>query len=281
MTGTNNNYTTEQQEILLEGEEATGGWTERPLNIGTYPYVTAITTSSGHTTIKDDTPGSETTAEIHRTGTYTAVHPDGSMTTKIIGTNYQIYQQGNKVSITGDCDVTINGNCNMTVNGDKTEKITGDYFLEVQGDFKQLVNKTMSQTAKDMDISVGTTAGVLRIAAGSRLSLQGDLAVDGAITGISLTSQGQITAGTGIHAGVLTSGNPLAGISTLGGIYSGFPAASPTPGVIVATTSVSAPIIAGIQTFDMRGSMELIRAMFDMHIHPTPKGPSGPPIPLM
>ena len=48
MAGTNNNYTTEQQEKLLEGEEATGGWTERPLNIGTYPYVTAITTASGH-----------------------------------------------------------------------------------------------------------------------------------------------------------------------------------------------------------------------------------------
>ena len=281
MAGTNNNYTTEEQLKLEEGESTVGGWTERPLNIGTYPYVTAVTTASGHTTVKDDTPGSETTAEIHRTGTYTAVHPDGSMVTKIIGTNYEIYQKGNKVSITGVCEVTINGNCEMTVNGDKTEKITGDYYLEVQGNFKQVVNKRLVQTANDMDMSVGTTSGVIRMAAGSRLSLQGDLDIGGAITAESITSQGQITAGTGIHAGVPTSLNPIAGISTLGGIYSGFPNAGETPGVIVGTTSVQAPLIAGVQVFDIRGSMEIIRDMYDAHIHPTSKGPTGPPIPLM
>jgi hypothetical protein len=27
--------------------------------------------------------------------------------------------------------------------------------------------------------------------------------------------------------------------------------------------------------------MEIIRDMYDAHIHPTPKGPTGPPIPLM
>ena len=236
-------------------------------------------TESGHFQEWDDTPGAERIRTQHRTGTFTEIQPDGTRVNKIVGDNYEIVATNNYVKIKGFCSVTIEGDSVVNVKGDKIERIEGNYYQEIQGNFEQMVKKNIRQTSGD-NISINAGGGTLRIVAKDEVDIYSDLEVDGGISGESVYSRGPVTAGTGIHAGVPGSSNPTAGISTLGGVSAGFPSAG-APGVINATVSVNAPLINGIITKDVRGTMEAMRMTYNMHIHPTPKGPSGPPRPLM
>jgi hypothetical protein len=249
--------------------------------------VTAEETASGHTQIKDETPGSEKLVDIHRTGTYTAIFPDGSQENKIIGRNVVIVEKDNHVTITGSCSVTIHGNSEITVDGNKTERIKGNYILEVDGDFtKTVIGDDSTSVGGDTTlISSPTGLGTYRILTNGTgtVNINGSLYLGGEVQAASITSRSMVTAGTGILAGVsdpTRPGSEFAGIRTLGGITAGAPTPS-EPGSITATLDVKAPLVVGVQVFDVRGSMEIIRDMYDAHIHPTPKGPSGPPIPLM
>jgi hypothetical protein len=276
-----NTFTAEEQALL---DAAPSGFTQRQIPLGEYPYVNVETTQSGHTFVKDDTPGSEQVSTIHRTGTFTTMYPDGSQVNKIMGNGIEIIEKDKKVSIKGACQVVIHGDVNMTINGSKTERIKGSLYQEIQGDYNQLVlGKYTVTSQKDMDICAGSTSGTIRIIAGNGIDLTGDLDVDGGITAEDILSNGAINAGTGIHAGHIKSANPYAGISTIGGIAVGFP--GPTiPGVVTATAKVEAPLIMGIQTFDIMGPMSLIRTIYDGHVHPGVRpgpGSTAPPIPLM
>jgi hypothetical protein len=90
-----------------------------------------------------------------------------------------------------------------------------------------------------------------------------------------ITSTNDITAGTGIHAGVPGSVNPLAGISTLGGIAVGYPQA--VPGFVVSAYPIITPIVIAVELIDRGGPISLMRVVYNSHIHPTPQGPSGMP----
>jgi hypothetical protein len=50
---------------------------------------------------------------------------------------------------------------------------------------------------------------------------------------------------------------------------------------ITAGVEVSAPVVFGGQVLDLRGSMEMMRAVYNSHIHPAPKGVTGTPFSLM
>ena len=261
-------------------DPTTYSWTEPESTFASkYPYNNVTETESGHFQEWDDTPGAERIRTQHRTGTFTEVQPNGTRVNKIVGDNYEIVAVNNYVKISGFCSVTIEGDSVVNIKGDKVERIEGNYYQEVQGNFEQVVKKKIRQTSGD-NININAGGGTLRIVAKDEVDILSDLEVDGGIAGESVYSRGAVTAGTGIHAGVPGSANPVAGISTLGGVSAGFPSAG-LPGVITATASVNAPLISGIITQDIRGTMEAIRLTYDVHTHPTPKGPSGPPIPLM
>jgi hypothetical protein len=261
-------------------DPTTYSWTEPESAFASkYPYNNVTETESGHFQEWDDTPGAERIRIQHRTGTFTEVQPDGTRVNKIVGDNYEIVATNNYVKIKGFCSVTIEGDSVVNVKGDKIERIEGNYYQEIQGDFEQMVKKKIRQTSGD-NISINAGGGTLRIVAKDEVDILSDLEVDGGISGESVYSRGAVTAGTGIHAGVPGSANPVAGISTLGGVSAGFPSAG-APGVVNATVSVNAPLIAGVITKDIRGTMEAMRMSYNMHTHPTPKGPSGPPRPLM
>jgi hypothetical protein len=52
--------------------------------------------------------------------------------------------------------------------------------------------------------------------------------------------------------------------------------------MIEATVSVNAPLISGIVVTDIKGPMELIRLLYDMHYHIGNRGwPTSTPTPLM
>ena len=108
--------------------------------------------------------------------------------------------------------------------------------------------------------------------------LNTDLTVHGEVLADSVYSDGAVTAGTGIHAGIPGSANPTAGISTLGGINVG--TTGPTvPGTVEATISVNAGVsVFGPMVSDMFGPMEMFRLKVDQHVHIGNHGfPTSPP----
>ena len=251
-----------------------------------YPYNHATITESGHSFELDDTPGRERIrlqhggAQTDGDGTFFEIQSDGTRINKIVGDNYEIVAKDNNVIISGVCNITIEGNSVVHVKGDKYEKIDGDYYLEVGGKLSQTVADTSSILSNgDMTVGCGNpVTGCMKLMTGDHLFLQGDLAVSGALTADMITSQTKVNAGTGMRAG------PLGFVTLLGGVAAGLDVAIPT--MVTATTNitagaeVSAPVVFGGQVMDIRGSMEMMRAIYNTHTHPA-KPVTGPPFSLM
>jgi len=240
------------------------------------PYARVTQTKSGHLQIFDDTPGSETIRIQHgKTGSYIEMRPDGSEIHKIFGKGWYATVSDSEISVGGNCKVVINGNSTLSVDGNVTQYIKGNHDVLVNGDYNLIVKgKTNITSAKDMALSCASPAGKLKFVSGQSYVIDSDLHVSGTITGSSITSSGAITAGTGIHAGVLGSLNPIAGITTSGGINAGVPPATPTAvGVINATVAVTAPAVIGyVVVFspylaDLCGGAPAIRLTYDLHEH--------------
>lgn len=257
-------------------EASKNAWTEPESDFAPkYPYNNVFQSESGHFQEFDDTPGAERIRTQHRTGSFTEIQADGSEVTTIIGDKYTIVHKNNNVLIKGTCNITIEGDSIVDIIGDKIERITGNYYQQISGNFEQVVEKEIKQTSGgDVALNVGGVLGTYTIRAGGHVDLHSDLDVDGGISGSSVNSTGSVSADKGMYAGA-------SGIATIGGISAGFPSAS-GPGVITATASVSAPLISGIITKDIRGTMEAIRLGFDIHTHGViAHSYTTPPIPLM
>jgi hypothetical protein len=252
-----------------------------------YPYNHATITESGHSFELDDTPGRERIrlqhggAQTAGNGTFFEIQSDGTRINKIVGDNYEIIAKDNNVIISGVCNITIEGNSIVHVKGDKYEKVDGDYYLEVGGKLSQTVADTSSIISNgDMTVGCGDPAtGRMKLATGDHLYLQGDLVVSGALSADMITSQTKVNAGTGMRAG------PLGFVTLLGGVAAGLDIAVPLQ-VNVTTTvnagvSVNSPLINGVIVKDVRGTMEMMRMVFNTHRHPSPKGPTGTPFALM
>ena len=252
-----------------------------------YPYCHATITESGHSFELDDTPGRERIrlqhggAQTAGLGTFFEIQSDGTRVNHIVGDNYEIVAKNNNVIISGVCNITIEGNSIVHVKGDKFERVDGDYYLEVGGKLSQTVTKTSSILSNDdMTIGCGDPAlGRMKIATGDHLFLEGDLVVSGGLTADMITASEKVHAGKGMRAG------PLGFVTLLGGVAAGLDVAIPT--MVTATTNitagveVSAPVVFGGQVLDLRGSMEMMRAVYNSHIHPAPKGVTGTPFSLM
>jgi hypothetical protein len=134
--------------------------------------------------------------------------------------------------------------------------------------------------------AVGNTSAIYAQTA-DRFVLNTDLTVHGQILADDIYSDTNLTAGCGIHAGVPGSTNPVAGISTLGGVNVGIPA--PTiPGTVTATVLVTAPSVIGTTIvyggilMDPEGGAPMIRTIYDSHTHIGNLGsPTSPAIPSM
>lgn len=271
--------------------EGTFAWSEPESAYNAkYPYNNVMQTESGHFQEFDDTPGAERIRTQHRSGTYTEIRPDGTEVHKVVGEGYDITVSNKKVLIQGYCTVTIEGDSVLEVKGNCIQRIKGNFQQLIEGNYDQVIKgETNISSGGDMSVQVlNPTSGRISVLAGDVVQINSDVSVSGAIEGDSVHSTGAISAGTGIHAGIPGSLNPVAGITTLGGINAGVPPPTPTvPGVVNASVMVTAPAIVGtVVTYgttllDPLGGAPLIRMIFDSHIHPTPKGPSGTPIPPM
>lgn len=231
-----------------------------------YPYNNIQQTESGHSFEMDDTPSRERIRLQHRTGTFIEMSPNGDEVHKVYGNGYEITIGQRNVNIKGTCNITIEGDSNIHVLGNKTEKIEGNYNLQVIGDFTGRCSGTNGmQLISDNDMTIQSNSaadGAMYISAGDHIYIASDLQVAGAISADTVAAKTRINAGTGLYAGIL-------------GVYS--------QGPITSLLSVTSPIA----TFPVKMSCGISdavimsdtinTAIYNTHIHPTPKGPSGPP----
>jgi hypothetical protein len=250
-------------------------------NAPVYPYNNVTQTASGHTFELDDTRGRERIrlqhggAKTGGQGSFFEMQSNGDKVEKIIGKNYQIVAKDNNVLISGVCNITIEGDSVVHVKGNKFERIDGDYIQEVRGDYTQTLKKKATITSDgDMTVGVGKTGtGVLSFT-GDYVYLDSDLTVDGSITGEMVSATYKVNAGTGVTAG------PLGFATLTGGVSAGIPVA--IPGQVNALSLVNAPLINGIIVSDILGTMADMRLVYNLHIHPAPKGVTGlPTIPML
>jgi hypothetical protein len=256
-----------------------------------YPHNQIFDSESGHSIQLDDTPGRERVRIQHgKSKNFIEMHPNGDQVVKVFGENFDITIGKKNVYVTGACNIVVNGDCNMQVNGDYNQEVNGDYNLAVKGKMNVRGVKDISISG-DSDVSISANekfGGALRLSAAQSLNLGSDLYINGSITCDTLTAESRVNAGMGVYAG------PFGFTSSLGGLSLGIPTpATPvaTPGCInivgsvTALGSVNAPVgnflklNAGLASHGISSSIlgaDLINDIFyNLHIHPTPKGPTG------
>ena len=146
-----------------------------------YPYNHVYETESGHIREYDDTPNARRILEYHASGTETEITNEGTRTTIIKDSDYNITEVDSKIYIKGDKDVTVGGrykiflntdgaagnhydiqvgpNANVniqvdkgdinlqTIEGNMNMNIGGDYNLLVGGDYKVKVLGVIEETS--------------------------------------------------------------------------------------------------------------------------------------
>jgi hypothetical protein len=263
------------------------GWTEPESAANTdyqpqYPYNQIQQTESGHFFEMDDTPTRERVRLNHRSGTFIEMHPNGDEVHKVYGDGYEIIIKNKNVLIKGSCSVTINGDCNMDVKGDYNLQVAKDYTVLIGGECNMRSVKDMN-ISSDEDLTINANenfGGTLRLGAADSLYLASDLVVGGSIHADVITAESRLA--TGVLGGV-TAGS--AGfVSILGGLSLGIPIA--VPGSVYAIgsgtfgISLFAPFSSSILNSSVLG-WDLVNTTLDnIHIHPAPRGPTGPRIPL-
>jgi len=251
-----------------------------------YPYNNVTQTKGGHSFEMDDTPTRERVRIQHGKGTFLEMHPNGDEVHKIIRDGYSITLGDHNISIGVDdglnakkLNITVYGDAYMHITGNKIEQVDGSVEQYIKGNFTQTVEGRHSVSSfGNMEINAGaSTLGKLTINVPDYINLTGDLSVSGAITGKLITSKTRVDAGTGVSAGALGF------VSTTGGLSIGQPVALPGQIVCVGAITSYSSMISPTATFGTSGSIlsfDVVNEMLrKVHIHPTPKGPSGPPTP--
>ena len=250
--------------------------------IGVYPYINVKQSEAGHQDIMDDTPGNELRRWQHgTTGTYEQWMPNGDRDIVVKGNNFVVIVSDNNVIIQGGCKVEIHGDSSLHVYGNMYSQVDGNLSAVVEGD-SSVYSAGETDITSGNDINITSASGDINLSSQDLVNIQGDVAIQGAVTCKSLTAQGNITTKSKLFATV--------GIDTLGGINVGFSTPTGTFGTIVASTSVTAPQINGtVQTYggvlmDPQGGAPQMRGAFDSHFHNVLSkdfGVTGGPTPSM
>lgn len=247
----------QEQELFANKPSTDYSWTEPASDWDAKPPYNNITQSeSGHFFEMDDTPGAERVRIQHRTGTFTETQSNGQQIVKVVGDGYEIIAGNKNVLIKGVCNITVEGDSVLHVKGDAYTKIDGDNFSSVTGKTNITSKERIDiNSGGDINLYAGGAEGAVTIRAADVVNIHSDLNVSGSIT----TAQ-SVSAAKNITAGMKVGS--ITGVDTLGPVTSAI--------------SVFAPMVS-----DIGGSMMMMRMIYDTHIHPTPKGPSGTPRPLM
>ena len=213
-----------------------------------YPYNNITQTEAGHSFEMDDTPTRERIRLQHREGSFIELHPNGDEVHKIYGDGYEIILKNKNVLIKGVCNITIQGDSVLSVEGDAYTNVNGTAYQTVKGNVKQFVEGDCVQSVQgDFDIycEKDLTISASKVRINSDLDVRGDIG-----TNQSVSAAGNVTAGASVSA--------VKSVETTGYI-------------------TAAGIITGLQVFDLRGSMEKIRQLFNSHRHIAKGSPTSGP----
>ena len=99
-----------------------------------YPHNRVMETRSGHVKEYDDTPDSERIRELHKSGTFYQVHPDGTVSTHIVKDRYTVVANDDSIHVSGDVRMIIDGNWDVDVTGDVSIDAKRIYLNRDNGD---------------------------------------------------------------------------------------------------------------------------------------------------
>lgn len=147
-----------------------------------YPFNHVIHTDGNNIIELDDTSGSERIRIFHPSGSFTEVHPDGSVVHRDVGSKYQITAGNNNIVVGGACNLTVTGDLNLLAGGKVT--IGGSDLVFTAS------NSVKVTSGSDMDISVD---GELR-EQGSLVSIKASSAFNVDANEISIESGESVSA---------------------------------------------------------------------------------------
>lgn len=85
-----------------------------------YPNNLVYETAAGHVKEYDNTPDAERIRELHKSGTFYQIHPDGSLTTHVVKDRYTLVAGNDAIHVTGNVSIFVDGNVDMQVGGTTT-----------------------------------------------------------------------------------------------------------------------------------------------------------------
>lgn len=96
-----------------------------------YPYSNSFNSEGGHLVEMDNTAGKERLNIYHKSGTYTEMNPDGSVTNRIRGDNFTIMEKSGAIIIKGACAITVDGNAYVKINNALTVDVSGTATVNI------------------------------------------------------------------------------------------------------------------------------------------------------
>lgn len=128
-----------------------------------YPNNLVYETSAGHVKEYDNTPDAERIRELHKSGTFYQVGPDGDLVTHIVRDRYTVIASDDAIHVKGNVNIFIDNNANITVGGN--------------------VLVTAADGTVTVDTPLSTLTGNLRV--DGNVSVGGDVTTD---VGVSLNN---------------------------------------------------------------------------------------------
>tara|TARA_A200000159_G_scaffold101955_1_gene94801 strand:+ start:954 stop:2717 length:1764 start_codon:yes stop_codon:yes gene_type:complete len=115
-------------------------------SVSEYPHNKVTETETGHIFEVDDTPGAGRIHQMHNSGTYEEIQPDGTRSVRIQSEDYEIIISNKHLLVKGDFNITVEGDYNLNVLGNKYEDIQGHSFETVRG---SKVSKTQGNRVEE------------------------------------------------------------------------------------------------------------------------------------
>jgi hypothetical protein len=134
-----------------------------------YPYNLVEKSESGHIREVDDTPGAQRLKEMHRSGTYYEIYPDGTKVTKVMKDNFSVTVGEDYTKIEGVCVVHVAGKAELFCQDEVKIETIKDVNVIAAGDVDLTAAGSASITGYG-DVSVGSF-GFCKIGASAEVEL--------------------------------------------------------------------------------------------------------------
>jgi hypothetical protein len=95
-----------------------------------YPNNLVYETSAGHVKEYDNTTDAERIRELHKSGTFYQIGPDGDLVTHIVRDRYTVIASDDALHVKGNVNLIIDENCTTTIGGNWDVNVTGDITID-------------------------------------------------------------------------------------------------------------------------------------------------------